>query len=111
MAASETLKIRGHEFTARALTMAELRQVLQDEEKEGRNLSIIDLLFEDGLPAKAFYLSLRLEEDDLDELYPEDIRELMEAVARANPTYAAMEKRLAAEIKHLHASLKDSAAG
>lgn len=111
MAASETVTIKGTEYIARPLTMLEIRNVMEEVEDKKRDLSLVDLLFEDGIPSPAFFRSLRIDEKEIDNLYPEQVKELMEAVAAANPIYAAMEKRVAAGLEQLQENLKEFAAG
>lgn len=116
MAASETKKINEKSCTARCLTVAELRTVLQAQSgrKVGDPLDLVEYLVEDGLPKEAFYLSLGLDgEKDLDFIEdPADIITLMEMVAKANPTYAVADKRNLADLKaqvSLISSLKTAA--
>ncbi len=97
MAQSETVTIGEKKFTATVLTVKQVREVLQQVEAKDYKAGLIDMLFEDGLPEPAFYAALGIEETDIEELTPEDVKELMEAVAKVNPSYAGMEKRMSAK--------------
>lgn len=108
MAVSEIKKIGGTEFVARRLTVKDVRDIIEEQEK-GVGWSYIDVVVEEGLPTGAVLRSLGVELDDLDELEFEDIPSLMEMVASVNPTYAAMEKRVAALGRQLQNGLKGSA--
>ncbi len=96
MAQSETVTVGGKKFTATVLTVKQVREVLQQVEAKNYKPGLIDKLFEDGLPEPAFYAALSIKETDIEELTPEDVKELMEAVAKVNPSYAGMEKRMSA---------------
>ncbi len=95
MATSETIKIADQSFTAVPLTVKQIREVIEWREADSP-FSVIDLLFKDGLPSKAMLMSLSVTEEEIEEFLPEQVQELMEAVAKANPTYADMEKRMSA---------------
>lgn len=110
MAVAEQVTIKGKTYTAKRLTVKDIREI-SSELEGGAKQTVIDQLFEDALPSPAFFRSLGVYIDDLDELDPEEIRELMEAVAKANPTYAAMEKRMAARIHQLLNNSTGSAHG
>lgn len=101
MAQSETVKIGTKKFTATVLTVRQVRDVLEEVESDDYKAGLIDRLFVDGIPQPAFLASLNVELDELDELTPEDIKQLMEAVAKVNPTYAGMEKRMSANDESL----------
>lgn len=113
MARSETTKINNTEFTARCLTVGQVKQVLEAylSPDTKRPLSVVEFLIEDGLPPEAFFLSLGIEEGALADLSPEDIVELMNMVAAANPTFAEADKRNLEKVKvqqQLLSSLKTS---
>lgn len=101
MAQSETVTIGKKKFTATVLTVRQVRDVLDEVEDEEYRAGLIDRLFVDGIPQPAFLASLGVELDELDNLTPEDIKTLMEAVAKVNPTYAGMEKRMSASGENL----------
>lgn len=110
MAISETVIINDTKFTARRMTVREIREI-NEQLEAGAKQTILDLLFEDGLPSPSVLKSLDVELEALDNLEPEQIKELMEAVAKVNPIYAAMEKRLAAKINRLLSSSTGFAPG
>jgi hypothetical protein len=114
---TKKITLRDTEYTARALTVREVFELIdedrrdreiqdedvptakskkKDEAKEQRDLelSCIRMLFEDPLDPRAFFLSLGVSFADISHLTPEEIQQLMEVVAEANPTFAGMEKRL-----------------
>lgn len=97
MAQTETIKLHGKRFTATKLTVKQIRDVLEEVESKDYRPGLIDRLFVDSIPQPAFLSSLGVELDELDELSPEEVKELMEAVATVNPTYADMEKRMSAK--------------
>jgi hypothetical protein len=108
MPTTESLTINGREFIARALTVKQIIELTESSEK--KEFDLINHLFEDGLDARAFYLSLKIKQKDIDGLYPEDVKKLMEAVARVNPAYAGMEKRLRMRLAELRKTLSAPAA-
>lgn len=103
MAMSETKVLSGTTFTARCLSVAEVREVIAkvDAREPGARQDLVEYLIEDSLPHEAFYLSLGMDgESGLDCLEsPEEIVELMDMVAKVNPTFAEAERRLVARIK------------
>jgi hypothetical protein len=103
MATAIVRDIGGRKYTARCLSVKEVREVLQKsaDRKPGERLDLVEYLIEDCLPKDAFYLSLGLAgEADLDGIEdPADIVALMELVAEANPTFAGADKRSLARIK------------
>jgi hypothetical protein len=103
MATAEVVKIRDREFTARTLTVKDVIDVFDSSEE--RKLDVLDHLFEDGLDSQFFYKSLQISINDIVDLTPEEVKTLMEAVARVNPTYAGMEKRLKIRLKELRKTL------
>lgn len=110
MARSETVTIADRKFTATCLTVAQVRDVLDQVEAKDYRSGLIDRIFEDGLPEPAFYLSLGIKEKDIEDLVPEQVKDLMEAVAAANPTYADMEKRMSARLAGME-KLEETLAG
>lgn len=104
MAVSESITINGKRFTATRLTMRQIRDCLAEIETPGQRRGLVGRLFVDSLPEPAFYASLGIDEEQLIEsgLSAEDVKELMEAVAKINPTFAASEKRLAADLQRFH---------
>lgn len=110
MARSETVTINDRKFTATCLTVGQVRDILVQVEEKDYRPGLIDRLFEDGLPEPAFYLSLGITEEDIGDLVPEQVKELMEAVAASNPTYADMEKRMSARLAGM-GKLEETLAG
>jgi hypothetical protein len=108
MANAEVVKIGEKEFTARTLSVKDVIDVFDSSEK--RKLDVIDHLFEDGLDSQFFYKALQISIDDVSNLTPEEVKTLMEAVARVNPTYAGMEKRLKNRLAELRKTLSAPAA-
>lgn len=99
MARTETLTFGDKKFTARVLSMREIRDIVKEVESPDYRKDLIDNMFEDGLPSPAFYCALDCTEDDIVELKdPEQVKELMEAVAKINPIYAGMERRMSAKV-------------
>jgi hypothetical protein len=94
---SVTKTIGDTTYTARTLTVKELREVLKcvEARKATDRLDLVEYLVEGGLPKEAFYLSLGLlgEADLYDIDDPQDVVDLMEMVAEANPTFAKADQR------------------
>jgi hypothetical protein len=118
----EEIKIGEKTFIARSLTVNQVLNVIDppretdlpidptveitDEEKRRREeaaaekarkeleRNIIRMLFVDAPDPRAFYSSLQIGYDDIKDLTPEDVKLLMEAVARVNPHYAEMDRAL-----------------
>jgi hypothetical protein len=99
MGKTETKQIAGRDFTAKSLLMGELVDILNEVENEKPN--IIDHLFEDGIDSTVFYRSLGITIDDIGDLSPEQVGELMEIVAIVNPHYAGMEKRFRSRLREV----------
>ena len=96
MARSETITINDREFIVRKFTVRDIREI-EERLTKGEAFTIIDAMFPEGLPSAVLFKSLQVGIDDLDELLPEDIKQLMEAVAELNPTYAdSLIKRVSA---------------
>lgn len=129
MATTEKVTIGETEFTARRLTVKQILDIMdanaasqeqapegeteeqkekrrQKTEKANRELNVIGMLFEDCLDPRAFYASLQVRYKDICHLDPEEIQELMEAVGKANPTYAGMEKRLKEQLLKIKEQLR-----
>lgn len=122
MAISETITINNRQFTARKLTVRDIRNIeeilspapLLPAGKPGEVAplacpaqyvpNVIDAMFIDGLPSVVLFTSLQVGLDDLDDLLPEQVKELMEAVANINPIYAESLTRLSAIAKTLSSS-------
>jgi hypothetical protein len=108
MPTAETIKIQDKEFTARTLTVRQMVDIFENAEKKTPDL--IDHLFDEGINSQVFYKSLQITLDDIGDLSPEEIPELMGAVARVNPSWAGMEKRLREAQKVMLKTLKGSPA-
>jgi hypothetical protein len=108
MPTAEIVKIGEVEYTARTLAVKDVIAIF--EQADGKKADVIDLLFEDGLDSTAFYVSLGIGREAIEGLTPEDVKILMEAVAKANPTYAGMERRLRARQAELRKILSAPAA-
>jgi hypothetical protein len=84
MAKTETMEIAGREFSAKSLSVGDVIDVLK--EMENKTPDVLDYLFEDGINLTFFYRALGITRDDIDNLYPEEVGELMKMVGKANPS-------------------------
>jgi hypothetical protein len=99
MVKTETMEIAGREFTAKSFLVGEIVNILK--EVEDMKPDLIDHLFEDGVDSSVFYKSLGITIDDIGDLTPEEVGELMSMVVRVNPRYAGMEKRFKSQFREL----------
>lgn len=95
---SDSIRIAGRDITPKPLDMAQVREFLDAMEKEAKDENsvphIVDVLFNDEVPAKAVSISTGLSMDELGgKISQEDMRALLDKVRAVNPTFVGMMER------------------
>jgi hypothetical protein len=88
------ITVNGKKKTARELTVAQIRELLDNVEGSGE-AGIIDILYPDAIPAAAAAMSVGMSLTALEKLVPSDLDAIMEAATAVNPSLAALFERLA----------------
>lgn len=93
------ISVGGRDVAARELTVKEVRQILDALDSAGE-VSTVDLLFQDRIPARAVALSTGLTLEELEgDFRPSEIDTIITAVGEANPIFARLVERLAGAVK------------
>ncbi len=94
MRRKKTIAIDDRDITVKELSVSQVRE-LMDSLEEKRDISTIDMLFPDGLPAEAIAASTGISVKKLEEEFtPSEIKQIIEAVENLNPFFANMMKRM-----------------
>jgi hypothetical protein len=93
------VNVGGREVVARELTVREVRGILDDLEAV-KEVSTVDLLFQDRIPARAVALSTGLTLEELEgDFKPSELDAIITAVGEANPIFARLVERLTGAVK------------
>ena len=99
---SEQITIGGRQITVRPLTMRQIRDVLdalKDDGKGEKRAHIIDVVFNDEVPAVAVSSATGLSLAELEgEFGQQEIRELLDKVRAVNPFFVGMMERLVSQV-------------
>ncbi len=91
---SESINMAGREIEIKQLNMRQVREFIagMDPETEPH---IVDILFNDPVPAKAVSLATGLSLDELaGDFSQEEMRELLDKVKAVNPSFVGMMERI-----------------
>lgn len=95
---SEQIKIAGRQITCKGLTMAQIRKVmdeLQEMSKGNEKAHIVDLIYNDDVPALAIAASTGLSMEELaGEIGQQDMHDLIDKVRSVNPFFVGAMERL-----------------
>jgi len=96
---SDPVKIASRDISVKQLTMAEIRKFVAamqaEAEKEDNKAHVLDMLFDDPVPAAAVSIATGLSMDELGGSFSQDeMRELLDKVKAVNPFFVGMMERL-----------------
>lgn len=98
---STSTKFSGREIEVRTLTVRDVKELLDEIKNEGResksvlDLHVLDLLFDDDVPARAIAKSTGLSLEELSgNITPEEVHGLIDKVRAENPFFVGMMERL-----------------
>lgn len=92
---SETIKLGGRAVSVHALTMKEIREVLVALREKSKEPHVIDMVFDDDVPAVAISAASGLSLSELEgEFTQQEIRDLLDKVRALNPFFVGMMERL-----------------
>ena len=81
-------------YSARELTVGEIREIMKAADAGNLEFGVIDMLFPEGVPGAAVKTSTGFTDEDLGKMKPSEIEQLMEDVKKANPLYVSMLERM-----------------
>ena len=95
---SEQIKMAGRDIKVSQMNMAQIREVVAAMEKDSADKEtkphILDLVFDDDVPARAVSVATGLSMDELGGKFSQDeCRKLLDLVKAANPFYVGMMER------------------
>ncbi len=93
MLRTKKIPVGDKEITVTELSVTQIRNLL--DQMEQTQVSIIDLLFPDGVPAVAVAESTGIDLKQLEEYPPSELKIIIEGVENLNPFFANMIARLA----------------
>jgi len=106
---NEKITIGGREITVRQMTMADVRRFVAEMQQQADGQEpephVIDMLFDDPVPASAVSVATGLSLDELaGDFTQSEMRELLDAVKAANPFFVGMMERLVEAGRQLSAT-------
>ena len=94
MQRTKKITIDDREITIKELSVAQVKELLDDEEASGE-INIIGLLFPDSLPAAAITKSTGISEQKLEnDFMPSELKQIIDGVESLNPFFVNMITRL-----------------
>ncbi len=96
MPKKKEIEVKGKKLTARELTAAQIRELLDTNgEGDAEEVSIVDILYPDKIPCAAAAMSIGKTKAALEKMAPSELDPIMEAATEVNPSLAALIARLA----------------
>lgn len=95
MPKKKDIEVKGKKLTARELTAAQIRELLDAQGKGDGEVSIVDILYPDKIPCAAAAMSIGKSKAALEKMAPSELDPIMEAATEVNPSLAALIERLA----------------
>lgn len=97
---TESITVCGREITPKQLTMSDVHEFLQRMEQDAADKKpphVVDIVFNDQVPAVAVSMSTGLSLDELAGKIPQDtMRALLDKVKAVNPFFVGMMERIVA---------------
>ena len=92
---SESIKIAGRDITVKQLKMNQIREFVSSFGDDRAKPHILDILFDDPVPAKAVSLATGLSMEELaGDLRQDEMRQLLDKVKAVNPSFVGMMERI-----------------
>lgn len=92
---NETIKLGGRTVAVHSLTMREIREVLVALREKGKEPHVLDMVFDDDIPAVAISAASGLSLGELEgDFSQQEIHDLIEKIRAVNPFFVGMMERL-----------------